>query len=210
MDQQVRVNSSYYNISDILPSVISGPTELRIIERNTNGDYIAMKPGHMRYTTSINNQTTFSLAITVLDLHADDLAASGQWGDLDWTLSVDGTLTLSGTGEMPAFDPDTLSAWQEYNSSIRNLVVNSGVVSIAPFAFYQCTKLTEVHLPVSIQAIGSNAFSGCINLNSIVLPNSIQTIDDAAFAGCTRLTSMIIPDSVTELGSHIFKGCARL
>lgn len=88
-------------------------------------------------------------------------------------------------------------------SSFRELPV----VSIRTFAFSECTTVTTVILPNSIQSIGDFAFSWASSLDTIVLPNSLTSIGSFSFWGCNSLTSINIPTSVTKIGDAAFAAC---
>ena len=129
--------------------------------------------------------------------------------DFEWTLSEDGTLTISGTGDMPDYgDNDPL--WYNYREKIKKVIIKDGVTSIVDWAFYNCSSLTSVKIPSSVTSIGVSAFSGCSRLISITIPNSVKSIGDAAFAGCSRLHYITIPNSVTSIGTEAFEMCSSL
>ncbi len=138
---------------------------------------------------------------------------SGTEGTLTWTLSDDGTLTISGTGEMPDYQVtpiEFLPEWFEHRNEISNVIIDDRVSNIGNYAFFRCENLTSVTTGNSINAIGIRAFCGCSSLVSITIPNSVITIGDDAFAGCESLTSIIIPDFVTDIGNAAFYQCESL
>ena len=143
-----------------------------------------------------------------------DATASGKCGDnLTWTLDGDGTLTISGTGEMydygNLFDRTT-APWEKYYSSIKSAVINNGVTSIGEQAFWGCSSLTSVTIPDSVTSIGAWTFNGCSSLTSVTIPDSVTSIGDGEFWGCRNLMSVTIPDSVTTIGEAAFSGCSSL
>ena len=71
-------------------------------------------------------------------------------------------------------------------------------------AFQDCSLITEVILPDTIQSIGENAFYACRNLANIELPNSVKQIDNCAFYGCTGLTTINLKPYITQLGDLAF------
>ena len=88
--------------------------------------------------------------------------------------------------------------------------VTYDVTEIGNSAFYKCTDMTSITIPISVTSIGYDAFAGCKNLTSVNIPNRVTTIGSAAFAGCTGLTSINIPNSVTTFGAKAFQACENL
>ncbi len=135
---------------------------------------------------------------------------SGTCGDnLTWVLDKDGTLTISGIGDMYDYSDyqSTIVPWYSNRSNIKSIIINNGVVSIGADAFSYCTELTTIAIPDSVANIEISAFEGCISLTNITLPNSITNIGGDAFSGCTGLESITIPDSVTSIGGGAFSRC---
>ena len=137
-----------------------------------------------------------------------DTVDSGTCGEnLTWTLDDEGTLTISGTGEMDDYKWD--SPWSSKNK-IKKAVIENGVTSIGDFAFYGCNSLSSIDIPESVTSIGDYVFSFCFDLKSIDLPESVMTIGNIAFYYCTALTNIAIPDSVTSIGEGAFSDCSAL
>ena len=128
-------------------------------------------------------------------------SASGGYGDnLVWKLTADGVLTVSGTGEM--FDEMWHAPWYSYISSIKTVIIESGVTSIDDHAFSDCSSLTSITIPDGITSIGIGALDSCHALTEVVIPNSVTSIGDYAFRYCESITSITIPDGVTSIGVH--------
>ena len=152
--------------------------------------------------------------------------------EITWTLS-DGTLTISGTGEMPNYSlVNQNQPWSSKKSTIKKVIIENGVTNIGKYTFYNysnlttitipksvtsiggfafayCKSLTSITIPNSVTSIGGGAFNGC-GLTSITIPNSVTTIDDYTFYDCKDLTSITIPNSVTKIGEMAFCGCSAL
>lgn len=186
-------------------------------ETGTSGDELAHR------TSGINADDMFAYQDDKTDLFgfgklgASDMVASGYCGkitdqypqgeNLTWKLTSDGTLTISGTGEMAN---NTLGGVDNYLDFIRVVVVENGATSIGEFAFLECISLTSITIPDSVTSIGTYAFYGCNSLTSVTIPDSVTSIDDWTFGGCISLTSVTIPDSVTSIGYSAFSNCSGL
>ena len=81
---------------------------------------------------------------------------------------------------------------------------------IGKYAFLECTELTSVTIPNSVEYINEGAFFWCTGLTSITIPNGVTSIGEAAFAGCVNLKSLSIPSSLTYLGKRAFEGCSSI
>lgn len=147
------------------------------------------------------------------------LLASGtcgaQGGNLTWTLTSDGVLTISGVGAMADYRdfsdvPWYAVPWYAYREHIRTAVLADDVTSIGNCAFANCRKLTSVHISDGVTSIGNDAFSDCTGLTSVVMPDCITSIGLCAFSGCRKLTSVTIPDGVTSIGRWAFAQCSGL
>ena len=130
--------------------------------------------------------------------------------NLTWSLSCDGTLTISGSGAMADWSSSDKVPWYSYRSSITTVNIRDGVTSIGNRAFIECTALTSVTIPNSVTSINNNAFFSCSALANIAIPNSVTTIGQYVFYGCSALTNITIPNSVTSLGENTFRNCSAL
>ena len=76
-------------------------------------------------------------------------------------------------------------------------------------AFYDCSRLTSLTLPVGITSIGYDAFAYCSGLTSLNLPAGITSIGEFAFSYCSGLTSIYVyAEKVPRIGRYAFEGCA--
>ena len=152
-------------------------------------------------------------------LETQAVTASGKCGDnLKWEL-VDGTLTISGTGEMWDYTTRyvnnkyiTSAPWGDFAESLSSLVIEEGVESIGQDAFEGCSGFTgNLTIPDSVASIGAWAFEGCSGFTgNLTIPDSVMRIEGWAFSGCSGFTGgLTISGSVTSIGGA-FEGCSGL
>ena len=138
----------------------------------------------------------------------------GAQGDnLTWTLTPDGTLTISGKGDMEDYEKNfSWAPWYTYRirEQIRAAVLADGVTSIGNRAFLDCTELLLVIIPDGVMSIGEWAFSACRKLALVYIPDSVTSIGNYVFCGCTSLASVNSSDSVTSIGDCAFSDCNSL
>ena len=89
-------------------------------------------------------------------------------------------------------------------------------------AFLDCTALTSIEIPASVETIGASAFKGCSKLATVTFEkgSQLKTIGGGyssyypnyygAFADCTALTSIEIPASVETIEAAAFMRCSKL
>ena len=143
------------------------------------------------------------------EINTWDISKNGD-GSVMATLSNDGTLTISGNGEMKDWEKSYVVAWDSNRENIKNVIINNGVTSVGNYTFSDCRSLTNITIPNSVTSIGVDAFYYCTSLTNITIPNSVTSIGGKAFVFCRSLTSITIPDSVTSIGYHAFFNCESL
>ena len=135
----------------------------------------------------------------------DSELVSGSCGDnVTWTLiPATGVLTISGTGQMEAYN-DVCAPW---GTGIKQVIIQSAVTSIGDYAFYGCSDLMSVTIQDGVTSIGERAFCGCDGLESVTIPDSVTSIGCEVFYGCSGLTSVMISEGVTSIRNRAFEDC---
>ena len=115
------------------------------------------------------------------------IAFNAIHAEITWTLSDDGTLTISGT-DMPNYHREwseiCTTPWYSQREKIKKIIIENGVTNIGTVAFYRCSNCTSIIIPNSVTSIGNYAFGYCSGLTSITIPNSVTSIGDWAFLEC--------------------------
>ena len=125
---------------------------------------------------------------------------------LTWTVDADGTLIISGMGDMWDYLGEK-TPWKDLNPS--KLVIEEGVMHIGSDAFANCESIIgDLILPDSIESIGWYAFYGCKGLNGkLTLSNHLKEIDDYVFWNCNFTGKLTLPDTLESIGEAAFCGC---
>ena len=130
-----------------------------------------------------------------------DVIASGNCGyegdgsNLTWKLTSDGTLRISGTGEMGNFGSDDWRGgepWKQYCDKIKKIIVEEGVTSLGRNAFSSfVNNATEIQLPDSLTSIGTRALSG-YKWDTFTIPKNVRTMGNLDNL-YTVMNELIIP-----------------
>ncbi|SHM71940.1 leucine-rich repeat domain-containing protein [Ruminococcus flavefaciens] len=82
----------------------------------------------------------------------------------------------------------------------------TGIKRIGMNAFKNCTALSGINLPDTLEYIGNQAFRGCSKMKKISIPQSVKAIYPFAFADCSSLEQVTFAGD-TELykGSNPYK-----
>ena len=146
--------------------------------------------------------------------------SSGTCGtDIQWTFdSGIGTLTITGSGDMQAYEKEEDVPWHAYRSEIRRLYIDDDISSIGNYAFSNCGNLSSIntvlaehgYLPEALVHIGTKAFWGCSQLKYLVIEQKLATVEDYAFAECSGIIEIYFPDSLERIGVGTFFNCTSL
>ena len=168
--------------------------------------------------TEATEETEEATEETVEDiaLFADngDVIASGECGkngdNLTWVLTGDGTLTISGSGEMAGYSMDnvrrTTAPWVAYWEQITAIVLEPGVTSVGWTAFSACSNVLSVSIPSTVTYIDGYAFEECENMTNIAFGHKFDDslrIDESSFDSAYRLARTIRVPSARRINKAI-------
>ncbi|MBR6400545.1 MAG: leucine-rich repeat protein [Firmicutes bacterium] len=132
-------------------------------------------------------------------------------GDMSWTFSDAGTLTISGSGEMPFFEEKAPWYYDCINhEGTINIKIENGITSIAAEAFKGINNVHSVDMPFSLESIGAKAFEDCYALSKVTIPYSVTYVGNGAFSNCTSLQEVTIEGSGTSISSDAFSYCVGI
>ncbi|MDD6603298.1 MAG: leucine-rich repeat protein, partial [Eubacteriales bacterium] len=136
----------------------------------------------------------FSITVGIsFSTYANESDTGGSCGEnVQWEYA-DGTLTISGTGNMEVYSNTPSLPWYDYINEITKLVIENGVKTIA--SFRSLGKVQEINIPNSVHEINAYTFIGCYSLEKINLSNNLQFLGTDAFSGCPMLQDFTINNS---------------
>ena len=153
--------------------------------------------------------------LKVIALTALAFAASRAFGSIDTVDGIDwwfekqqdGTVVIQSTipTQTSAIDPNTAGT-----ITVPSMLGGYPVTAIGPRAFYRCTKLTSVTIPVGVSRVDNEAFRECSSLERVSLPDGVTALGNSAFYSCGKLCGCELPASVCTIGNSAFYACSSM
>ena len=121
-------------------------------------------------------------------MEAEGVLLTGTCGDdLNYTLTQDYELIITGSGDMKNFEYVNDVPWYDYAEQITSISLPEGLTSISKNAFHMCQNLTSITIPSTVTTIGAYAFEWCWLEETITIPASVSYIGEGAFVGAGSL-----------------------
>ena len=150
--------------------------------------------------------------------------AEGNGSNLTWTLDSEGTLRISGNGDMMSLPEDRMPPWYDLRESVKTVIIDDGVTSTCNWPFINFKNLTDITIPESIVFMDVDAFYGCDNLRTVHI-SSISSWCGIKFkredsnplyygadlyVNGERITDVVVPEGVKSIGNFAFVGYKNL
>ena len=135
---------------------------------------------------------------------------SSDWSEqTSLTLTMPDWLQVYQTADERGFELCVVDKTKAQGKLIVPSFINGkAVVGIRANGFYECTGLTGLILPDTVEYIDVNAFLGCKELTRVRWSAGLRKINTGAF-DYTGLETLVLPEGVTFLGANAF-GHAKL
>lgn len=91
-----------------------------------------------------------------------------------------------------------------HTSCVGALNIQSGITSIANYAFQNNANLTTITFPASLTTIGTGSFAGA-TFTGLTFSEGLTTIGASAFSGSIAAIDVRLPDSVVTVGNRVFE-----
>lgn len=118
-----------------------------------------------------------------------------------------GAMALNGVSKAPLTIPASVEFIGDSAFSGSGVVdgdLPEGLTYLGDKAFSNCTGLTSITLPSTVETYGPNIFYGCSNVTYVELPQNMEKIPSGLLWSCTGLKRIYIPSSVREIGNAAF------
>jgi len=130
------------------------------------------------------------------------VVASGSYGNINWSISSDYTLRVSGEGEMQPLPSDQV--WGPWKYKIEKIIIEEGLTSLSDMAFAECRTVESIQIANSVEFLEHSCFIHCAELKEITLPSCLKKLD-GAFYGCVALEKMYFQGDAPEFDELAFR-----
>jgi hypothetical protein len=104
-------------------------------------------------------------------------------------------------------DESLLTTYEERSfenaSSLQTVPFIEGITSVESQGFLNCTGLSGVILPTTLNTLGTESFRNT-GLSTITFPDSLDSISNGAFRDCTSLANINYGSGVSIIGDYAF------
>ena len=122
-------------------------------------------------------------------------------------LTIPGSIEVDGVSYVvKAIDNSVFSSCY----SLDTLIIENGVERIGQNAFYNCSNMKSVSLPVSLKSIGDYSFADSYNITNLIIPEGVKTIGHNAFRWCSGIKLLELPSTLDSIGDYAFYRCSNL
>ena len=175
-------------------------------------------------------------SITTVNLNNTSVIGNKAFANCTSLKTVTGSGNVSACGAYSFYNTPFLKSYNSkslvmgsmlvYSTEPDDVIIDSGVVSIAPYAFSYNTAITSVRIGDNVASIGEGAFYNCTKLSEAIVSKRVTYIGAFAFEGTkflsavdddflvlgngilvdvnSKATDITIPDSVCQIGAGAF------
>jgi len=116
-----------------------------------------------------------------------------------------GTLYITGHGDMWNFDSKESTPWYAYCDNITSVVVGEGITTVGANSFRECHYIESVTLPDTLTSIGDYAFLNSNRIQILRIPENVNRIGQQAFSYIASFKEIYFYGDVpTNWGKYVF------
>ena len=154
--------------------------------------------------------------ITEIGDYAFEACSAATELSLPSTLKKIGKGAFSGDAQLTALEiPASVEKIDDgaflYCMGIKTITGGKGLKELGQFAFAGCEKLERADLSGSkLTALPDRAFCNCSSVTEILLPDTLETLGKRAFSYCSELVSLSFGPTLKSAGDYCFEKCEML
>ncbi len=173
---------------------------------HTEGEWVVTKEpteaeeGEKVLYCSVCNEIISTETLEKLPSASTDVDGGMLTDTVNWRLDENYTLCIEGEGAMPDYDDRTAFPWYSYRYRIVGLEISDGITHIGKNAFRDCTKITEIIIPDSVETIAQSAFQSNEGALSVTFGTGVKSVGIYCFKDCVKLKNVYISDVAALAG----------
>ena len=173
-----------------------------------NGEEYKTKNNSLDLFEITNKYGTYEIRVAA-DSVTEGVLSSDWSEQTSLTLTMPDWLQVYQTADEKGFELCVVDKTKAQGKLIvPSFIDGKAVVGIRANGFYECTGVTGLILPDTVEYIDVNAFEGCEKLTRVRWSAGLRKINTGAFDR-TGLETLVLPEGVTFLGANAF-GHAKL
>lgn len=187
----------YYTLDGSDPtenSYVYNPQDSIFIDHNLTVKWVAMRANH--FNSEIGSYT-------ITDATSTFVVGDLSYRRIDNNPALEVEVTANPVGKVYSGDVTV-------PSEIKLAGTTYQVTRIGEGAFYNCSELTSIDLPTTINSIGRNAFYGARLLKKIEFKGAKISLDYGAFEECYQLKEVIFHGQLIKMDPRAFAYCRAL
>lgn len=131
-----------------------------------------------------------------------DVVAEGLVDKLNWAITEDGVLVISGKGAIPNYTKSSAAPWKAYADKVSEIVIEDGVTGIGNLAFYNMSNAEKLTCAESVVSVGLQFIRGT-KIKSVSLMGAL-VISNGAFASAESLESVTLSEKMRDVRGNPF------
>lgn len=139
----------------------------------------------------------------------ESVTSMGDWAF--WHCSSLATVTFENGSQLKTIEGGYPSSGTFADcTALTSIEIPASVETIEAAAFWHCRHLKRITFPDRMVRFGEWAFYENESLQSVCIPEGVTTIPSSAFARCHNLTCVIMPGSLQTICGGAFSQCHKL
>ena len=188
--KQIAIPASVMTIGDRLFARSKASVVMQVVEES------------MAYYYAVDNGISYELVEgTVPPMASGDCSST-----VAWALYPNGTLAITGSGDMPNYASQAGQPWASVRHLVKKIVIGKDITSIGNYAFAYCEYNEAIVFEEGskLEKIGVLSFRSNKLVTEVILPDSVNYLNTYAFGTCTSLVNVYIPQGMGFMHAKAF------